>query len=151
VIVYLVAVSLALLIALRGQFEIAWVMASSRRTHATITAISCSQGRYQTGVVTLTFNDASGVRRTVDHTSVTPGCFYGYHVGDVIRIQYSSVYPAALLTQAEVDGLPGDITFYAVVDVIFLSIPIGMRYRQLLPWSRRKQESPGRFAGKRFR
>ena len=97
----------ALLVLLRGAFEIAQVQNDGRTTQATVTAVSCIHGSRgsEQGNITLVFVDATDKARTIQHSSLTFACFSA-QAGDTITIRYLSSTPATLLTQDELNQLP---------------------------------------------
>lgn len=149
-VVELVALALLAIMA-RGQFEIAWVMLSSRPAQATVMTVTCSRGyRHTSSDVTLAFVDSVGSAHIVVHANDTLDCFDTYHAGERIPIRYSSLLPTALLTQAELDELPSVLLAYALVDLMVLGLPVVvLRYpRALTAFLRRL---PGRKAATRTR
>jgi hypothetical protein len=87
--------------------------------------------------------DESGHGHTVKHPDLfLNGCNVHYHVGEEIAVRYLPDDPAVLMTQNEIDNLPGTLILYGVMDLIPLAaitlvvwlflIPSGIRVRREL-------------------
>jgi hypothetical protein len=119
-----------------NQVQIARVMFFGTSTQATIVTIRpCS--RATSGDLTLTFISADGRLHTATHSSYDLiGCVDNrYHVGDSIPIRYVTNDPGVLMTQAEIDYLPGSVIIFSLSDFIFLGGPVAIFVFLFVPWA----------------